>query len=1116
MGTRGVWSLGNVESKYPLEDWVNYKDPWISQYDIAHSRPYPAPNLQRWNLGTSTMSDSGLACSRYWGQASGSTTFSYFASGDASPGMTKKSNTDKLTYSPYTIAATPTANLNKGIDRGGASSSNLAAYFSTGYPTGSWVDKILFATDTRSTISGQFDANYMTFSSVSDGAGGGYLFEANVSQSKTYKITYSTDGVSHLPGSNLVNYTTEGNGEMMSRTAGYKTGGANPSPAATTTTNKLTYSSTTWSALPAGGLPRAKRRAASGTGRSKGFVGGGDLNVAPVYSDFALLDFSTDTFAQEPALNFSPSSYAYYPNKSTTTPLDGLYGADKATDMNSFWSGDEKRRWYDNGPNAVEFDGTDDALYVADFPNFRTNNFTVECWIYAHSTSGGINTILDTYPDSGSFTGGWWALHQYDTGFYWGRNNANAITTSGNLSVNTWYHVAMVRNGTSNKLYLNGTSIGNFTETAFDYADSDGVETRTLNVGKQNNSGQDRYFDGLITNVRITIGQALYTANFTPTTESLTTTSQGATASNVKLICCSGATPTSSIVTSGLISTIGDPTVNFQTEVGANTETIVPTASTFLMGPAGETGYAIDFNGSSDALNIPHDDAWSPGTNYTAECWFNCDANGGGWDGIFGQWNNSNVHASNSWVLEYVGSDLRLYYIVDGSGEISYKSLGAVSTGAWHHFAFSKAGSTTRLFVDGVQVVADFDIGTLQDGTGEFTIGGDVASAGWFNGKISNVRITEGQALYTAPFTVTTEPLTTTSQGATASNVKLLCCNQSTATGSTVTPNTITALSTPTASQSAPLTEPRAVVRSENYLGKGRQTGQPSGVNGRSDLTKFNYQTETFSSTVSGTMPIEKKFPGTTSNTTRGYWASGTPGTSSIVDKFVWSTNTGSTIPATLGSARSYASSAAGNQTQGYFTFGSPGSYQNACDKLVYSNETMSNLPSMPFKSARAVAISMQTAGYYGSGAGQDDKGSYFTKITFATDTKSGNIPGWRAHSSGSNMFRSGSSSNTKAYVCSGESTTRAMEATPWATDSVSQLPTTFMPADATQSKGQGDNTNAYFTGGPSYSHTQRVVYSSDTVSVLPGANFPGGTINSYGAGGPGMNGIAISVPNVI
>ena len=41
---------------------------------------------------------------------------------------------------------------------------------------------------------------------------------------------------------------------------------------------------------------------------------------------------------------------------------------------------------------------------------------------------------------------------------------------------------------------------------------------------------------------------------------------------------------------------------------------------------------------------------------------------------------------------------------------------------------------------------------------------------------VSNVRIVKGTALYTSNFIPPTEPLTTTSQGATASNVKLLCC----------------------------------------------------------------------------------------------------------------------------------------------------------------------------------------------------------------------------------------------------------------------------------------------------------------------------------------------------
>ena len=71
-----------------------------------------------------------------------------------------------------------------------------------------------------------------------------------------------------------------------------------------------------------------------------------------------------------------------------------------------------------------------------------------------------------------------------------------------------------------------------------------------------------------------------------------------------------------------------------------------------------DTSRSVDFNGSNQALNIPDDDAWYIETDYTAECWFHCDAVGGGWNGIFGQWANQNVHATNSWILEYVGTVL--------------------------------------------------------------------------------------------------------------------------------------------------------------------------------------------------------------------------------------------------------------------------------------------------------------------------------------------------------------------------------------------------------------------------------------------------------------------------
>ena len=76
------------------------------------------------------------------------------------------------------------------------------------------------------------------------------------------------------------------------------------------------------------------------------------------------------------------------------------------------------------------------------------------------------------------------------------------------------------------------------------------------------------------------------------------------------------------------------------------------------------------------------------------------------------------------------------------------------------------------------------------------------AASQWFNGNISNVRIVKGTAVYTLSFRPLTEPLTN------VTNTKLLCCNNSSVTGSTVTPGTITANSNPAASTDSPFDDP--------------------------------------------------------------------------------------------------------------------------------------------------------------------------------------------------------------------------------------------------------------------------------------------------------------------
>ena len=214
------------------------------------------------------------------------------------------------------------------------------------------------------------------------------------------------------------------------------------------------------------------------------------------------------------------------------------------------------------------------------------------------------------------------------------------------------------------------------------------------------------------------------------------------------------------------------------------------------------TAKSVEFDGNTDYLSVADHADFDIGTNWTAECWFKADGFASlSYNGIMGQWPGTS--SGNAWVLEYVGTDLRFYL-----GDNSFKSLGAAPLGQWHHVAISKEGSTTRIFLNGTQVVADYDMGTYAK-DGAFTIGGSIAGGGWFDGKISNVRIVKGTAVYTSSFRPPTEPLTN------ITNTVLLCCNDSSQTGSTVTPGTITNYNS-TASTDSPFDDPAAFTFGEN------------------------------------------------------------------------------------------------------------------------------------------------------------------------------------------------------------------------------------------------------------------------------------------------------------
>ncbi len=166
------------------------------------------------------------------------------------------------------------------------------------------------------------------------------------------------------------------------------------------------------------------------------------------------------------------------------------------------------------GGSSMYFDGTGDWLQLpnSQFYNFGTGDFTIECWLYP--TASGVGTIIAKR--SGSNTA--WLQLYYDStnkigvvvsfnGTTWGINSLGSTT----VSLNTWTHVALVRNGSSFKTYINGTADISATDTGSINFPSDAVT-----IGAGATSGIQT-LTGYIDDLRIT-RYARYTGNFTPPT----------------------------------------------------------------------------------------------------------------------------------------------------------------------------------------------------------------------------------------------------------------------------------------------------------------------------------------------------------------------------------------------------------------------------------------------------------------------------------------------------------------------------------------------------------------------------------------------------------------------
>ena len=158
---------------------------------------------------------------------------------------------------------------------------------------------------------------------------------------------------------------------------------------------------------------------------------------------------------------------------------------------------------------SVAFDGSGDYMTAAS-SNFAmgTGEFTIECWVrFANTSNRGIwqlEGLSTNYTQTLSFAHNGSVWHGYKGGGTW-----NLGTTR---TANQWYHTAYVRSGSTVNIYVDGTSLGSWTDT-YDYTGT------TISIGGYYTTSY--LMLGNISNLRVVKGSAVYTSNFTPPTSPL-------------------------------------------------------------------------------------------------------------------------------------------------------------------------------------------------------------------------------------------------------------------------------------------------------------------------------------------------------------------------------------------------------------------------------------------------------------------------------------------------------------------------------------------------------------------------------------------------------------------
>ena len=401
---------------------------------------------------------------------------------------------------------------------------------------------------------------------------------------------------------------------------------------------------------------------------------------------------------------------------------------------------------------------------------FGTGAFTIECWVMFLDDSTNDQSFIHTVAQGQTAT---------DTQFnmIWNGNPSSRhkqiIFNSGNAAKHIggtlmvkdrWYHVAVVRDGSSNlNIYIDGKKSGSTYTTSWDISAGHDLE-----IGRGANNGGNSaqmYLD----EVRICKGLAVYTGDFTVPTSRLSATqsNQGTNIADIT------GTATKLLIHS-----------NKEYDTSGNSRRITHHATNMVQevitgrSAWGNTAWK---HVSSGYLTVPASSDLAFGTgDFTLEAWINLASVPVSKCIGFDQWGSSTGNFQPFWV----DSSNKFNWIVKVGSTNHYAQHDTSVTTGWAHYAVVRNGNSMIGYLDGV-AGNTLDLSSISStniglSTQDWLIGRDSTSSSYSipdGSYFQDLRVVKGTAVYTGAFnnSLPSGPLTTTggtyTQGSDIGNV---------------------------------------------------------------------------------------------------------------------------------------------------------------------------------------------------------------------------------------------------------------------------------------------------------------------------------------------------------